>query len=193
MTRVKNISLLLMCALAIISAVWIDAAERKQEAWERIARDETLIIPGVGSNGVILGEDINEIINRFGRRNFRISQPGGTRELFKEVFKVASATKIYFNSIYYNDERKSAACVYHDRVVAVIGFDDKCVTIDSVNMRNGIKSYIFHYGNRNLSVIRGGSNGIYIYPELGIAAFDDGMDDTIDMFIVFPSHGGERE
>lgn len=181
--------LLFLSVLLMITYATIIAAERLTDARGKILQDGRLIVPGVGSNSMLLGEDIDDVIKHFGRKAFRISSPGGTGELFKQVFNVSSNTKIYFNSIYYNDDRKSAACVYRDRVVAIIGFDNDCITIDTVDLKNGINSYIFHYGNRNLSLIKGGANGIYLYPELGIAVADDGMDDTIDLYIVFPSRG----
>jgi len=157
-----------------------------------IVRDETMIVPGLGSNGIVIGEDVEAVIRRFGKQKFRISKPGRTSELFADVFKVASDTKIYFDSIYYNDERKCAACVFQSKVIAVIGFDAGRVTKDAVNLQSGISNFIYHYGNKNMKVLRSGANGIYVYHTLGIALADDDMNDTIDLFIVFVPPAGKQ-
>jgi len=52
-----------------------------------------MIVPGLGSNGIVIGEDIDAVIRRFGKHKFRISKPSHVGELFKNVFKIASDTK----------------------------------------------------------------------------------------------------
>jgi hypothetical protein len=160
---------------------------------ESIIHDETMIVPGLGSNGIVIGEDIDAVIRRFGKQKFRISKPNHVSELFKNVFKIVSDTKIYFDTIYYNDEQKCAACVFQGKVIAVIGFDTNRVTIDAVNLQSGINNFIFNYGNKNSKVLRSGTNGIYIYRDIGIAVVDDDMNDSIDLYIIFVPPFGKNK
>lgn len=160
---------------------------------EAIMRDETMIAPGFGSNGIVLGEDMDSVIRRFGKQKFRTSKPNHASELFRNVFKIASDTPIYFDSIYYNDERKCAACVFQGKVIAVIGFDTNRATIDAVNLQSGINNFIFNYGNRSIKVLRSGANGIYIYRDIGIAIVDDDMNDSIDLYMVFVPPVGQKK
>jgi len=159
---------------------------------DNIIRDETMIVPGLGSNGIVIGEDIDAVIRRFGKRKFRISKPSHGGELFKNVFKIASDTKIYFDTIYYNDEQKCAACVFQGKVIAVIGFDANRVTKDAVNLQSGINNFIYNYGNKNMKVLRSGTNGIYMYHAMGIALVDDDMNDSIDLFVIFVPPAGKK-
>jgi len=160
---------------------------------ENIIRDETMIVPGLGSNGIVIGEDIKTVTRRFGKQRFRISKPNHVSELFKNVFKISSDTKIYFDTIYYNDEQKCAACIFQGNVIAVIGFDTNRITIDAVNLQSGTNNFIFNYGNKNMKVLRSGPNGIYLYHDKGIAIVDDDMNDSIDLFIIFFPAVGKKK
>jgi hypothetical protein len=159
---------------------------------QTIIKDKTMIVPGVGSDGVILGENIETVFQRFGKKRFRISQADRVDELFQNVFKVQSETKLYFDAVCYNEADKFAVCVFQGTVIAVIGFDINRVTIDRANLRAGINNFIFNYGNRGLAVIRGGNNKIYMYRDIGIAAVDDNSNDMLDLYIVFGPPNGTR-
>jgi hypothetical protein len=159
---------------------------------EKILGDSALIAPGFGSEGIVLGEEMVKVAQRFGKSRFRISKPKMVNELFTHVFKVAGPVKIYFDTIYYNEDHKCAACVFRGNVVAVIGFENSRTTTDDVNIQSGADNFIFNYGNRNLKVLTGGMNKIYIYPELGIAVIDDNKNDTIDVYFVFAPGTGNK-
>lgn len=152
---------------------------------EKIIRDTTIVAPGYGSDGILINEDIESVVKRVGRTRFKISRPMYPGELFDNVFKVAARKKIYFEEIYYNDESRYAACVFHGKVIAIIGFDSNKVTSDAIKLQSGINSFIFNYGNRNLNVLKNDSNRIYLYSERGIAVVDDGGNDSIDLYIIF--------
>lgn len=192
MSRVISPSHILLAVCISLNFFLITDALGEFGSGDDIIRDETMIVPGLGSNGIVIGEDIEAVLQRFGKQKFRISKPSQVNELFKNVFKIASDTKIYFDSIYYNDYRKCAACVFQGRVIAVIGFDSNCVTKDAVNLESGINNFIFNYGNKNMIVLRSGTNGMYIYSALGIALADDDMNDSIDLFIVFAPPAGKN-
>lgn len=181
-------SLILICSGNVFNSLIAQIASADFYK-KTILNDKTAVVPGIGSDGVVLGEDIDQVLQRYGNKKFRISKPNRGNELFKNVFKVECAAKLYFDAIYYNDSDKFAVCVFQNIVIGVIGFDVNRVTIDRVNLQGGINNFIFNYGNKGLSVIRGGNNALYIYRGLGIIAVDDGTNDTIDMYIVFVPQG----
>lgn len=152
---------------------------------EKIIRDNNIIAPGIGAEGIVINEDIDTVLQRIGRNKFKFSKPRYPGELFKNVFKLNSKRKIYFESMYYHEDGKYTACVFHGKVIAIIGFNNDRTTTDLINLRNGINDFIYHYGNRNLYLFRSDSNGIYMYPDRGIAVVDDGMNDSIDLYLIF--------
>lgn len=152
---------------------------------EVIKHDASLLIPGFGASGIVLGEDSNSVIRRFKKHELKLSKPKKGDELFKSIFKISCSTKIYFDSLYYNDERKISFFVFHGKIVSIIGLDLNKATIDAVSLLQGVNNFIFHYGNKNLYIYKSGTHGIYLYPGLGIAIVDDDMNDTIDMYLVF--------
>lgn len=162
------------------------SSQERDELHQRIRSDTSLVVPGNGAEGVVLGEEIDGVLQRYRRDGFRVSRPPAFRELFKDVFNVDSEIKIVFDSLYFNEEKRVTLCVLRERVTAVIGLNGDRFTTDGVDLKKGINHFIFHYGNRDLAELRGGSNGIYLYPHLGIGAVDDGMNDSVDIYVVFP-------
>jgi hypothetical protein len=185
MQTIQNNILGIVFGLLFIFASSLAIAADEAVPFDKILRDGTLLAPGFGSDGILLNEDIAVVLKKFGRRKFKISKPRNPGELFKTVFKVNSSKKIYFESMYYHEEYKFTVCVFQGKVVAIIGFDNNRMTTESVNLRSGINSFIFYYGNRNLRLLKADSNGIYIYPDRGIAVIDDGMNDAIDLYLIF--------
>ncbi len=171
--------------LFLIFVLGISDVLGETELLDEIIHDNTIIGPGLGSEGVLINEEIDSVLKRIGRNKFKISKPRNTGELFNNIFKIKSKKKIYFESIYYHNENKYAVCVFQGRVIAIIGFDNNRMTTDSINLRSGITSFIFYYGNRNLNLLKADSNRIYLYPDRGIAVADDGMNDSIDLYVIF--------
>jgi hypothetical protein len=134
---------------------------------------------------LMLGETVDTVRQRFGRKAFRISRPEKAEEIFKHIYKIPCSLKIPFEIIFYDDEKHVAVCFYHDKVVAIIGFDNQCNTIDSVHLKNGINEFIYYYGNKNLEQLNSGNHALYLYPTRGIAVADDDLDDSIDSYLVF--------
>ncbi|HOT43341.1 MAG TPA: hypothetical protein PLM53_00600 [Spirochaetota bacterium] len=188
-------SIYLQIARVIVLIVAFDTAvvSGESEPYDRIVRDNTIIGPGLGSDGVLLNEDIEAVLKRFGRTKFKVSKPRHPEELFANVFKTNSTKKIYFDALYHHEDNKFTACVFQGTVMAIIGFDNGHVTTDSVNLRSGINSFIYYYGNRNLTLLKADSNGIYLYSALGIAVADDGMNDSIDLYLVFAVENSGRK
>ena len=174
-----------LVALVMALAVLFSPGLGKPVTRDTIIRDGAVIAPGFGSDEIMLGEDINAVINRFGTSRFRISRPDHACDLFAHVFKVAGPVTILFDAIYTNEERKCAACVLKGKVVAVIGFASGRSTSDDVNVQRGAENFVFNYGNCGLRVLTSGTNRIYCYPRIGMAIVDDDMNDTIDLYFIF--------
>ncbi|TFH42361.1 MAG: hypothetical protein E4G96_03605, partial [Chrysiogenales bacterium] len=168
-----------------VNSFYSSSSGKENELDKRVRGDHSIVTPGAGAEGVELGEDIDAVMLRFGRDGFRMSRPPGLRELFKDVFDVDGVVKLFFDRIYYSDDNKIAFCVLRDRVEAVIGLSGDRITIHGIELEKGVSNFIFNYGNRDLLLIRVGTNGIYLYRNLGIAVMDDGMNDSIDLYIVF--------
>lgn len=151
----------------------------------RLRLDTSLIAPGIGSNTILIGDEIDSVIQKKGRERFKISKPSKTGELFQDVFHLDNTLDIYFNTLYYNENDNYTLCVYNGKVVAILGLNNSVTTIDGVNLKSGINNIIFYYGNNNLLRLRKGSHGLYAYPASGIAVIDDDMNDTIDLYIIF--------
>ena len=76
---------------------------------------------------------------------------------------------------------------HNDRVSAIAGLNTFRVTSDSVSLQNGIDNFIYNYGNSGLAIMKKGSHAMYLYRKQGIAVIDDSVNDSIDMYLLFPS------
>jgi len=182
----KHVACIIIVTAALVCGVLMHAWSGSPGSRnDRILNDVALIDPGFGAEGIVLGEDINAVIIRFGKSRFKISKPARENELFAHVFRIAGPVKIYFDAIYNNEERTCAVCVFRKKVVAIIGFGSERTTADRVALQGGAENFIFNYGNKGLRELGGGLNKMYAYPGLGIAVVDDDADDTIDLYFVF--------
>lgn len=155
---------------------------------EKLRTDDSLIVPGIGSQTVLVGDMIDSIVQKSGREKFKISKPAKPGELFKDVFHISSKIQILFDAMYYSENSNYALCISHGKVVAIIGFINTGITSDGVSLKSGINNFIFYYGNTNLIRIQSGSHGLYIYQIKGMAVIDDDMNDSIDLYIIFSPH-----
>lgn len=190
MTIFSAVAALILFGGVMLLALSVPPALGRPVAGGKIISERTIIAPGTGAEGIMLGENISEVTRRFGKSRFRISRPARPAELFTHVFKVAGPAKIFFDVIYHNDGRKCAVCVSKGSVVAVIGLDSGRTTTDDVSLQSGAENFIFNYGNRGLRVLTSGNSTVYLYQQNGIAVVDDDTDDTIDLYLVFTPSGG---
>ncbi len=156
---------------------------------EKIHNDISLIVPGAGSEKIVLKENAETIINIKGYPD-SVSEFTETKDAIRHIFNEESGIKIPFNKIYYYKNQKSVFFINNSVVTGIAGLTNSRITSDSIDLRKGIEYFIFGYGNNKLTVLTksGDKNRdrIYLYPEAGIAVIDDGDDDVIDMYIVFP-------
>lgn len=158
---------------------------------EKLREDASLVAPGTGSEKIILGDNAETVIKIKGYPD-SVAEFDNAKDLFSHVFRIDSSVKILFTKIYYYTAKKYVVFLNKNTVSALAGLGSSGITPEAINLERGIGYFIFGYGNNELAVLSksGDRKGdkIYIYQELGIALADDGDDDVIDMYIVFPDH-----
>ncbi len=152
----------------------------------RIKNDPSLVAPGLGAEGVVLGEPVSSLLRDRGRPD-RVAAPGAVRHLFGAVFGYNAGPRVHFDRIFHYAYGRFSVFLLGDEVVAVAGYDPARVTTDAVNLVAGVESFLFNYGNSNLERLARRSSTMYVYPGMGIAVADDGNDDSIDLYLVFPA------
>jgi len=150
-----------------------------------IKHDDAVIIPGIGAEGILLGENIDELISISSYKNYQVSKPYAPKDLFKNVLKVVFSKKILFDHIYFFEKKKLFIFVLKHKVVAIAGSRDDRITLDSISLAKGVDFFIYNYGNQNCKKIKSAENIIIIYSKIGLAIIDDKSDNSIDMFLVF--------
>ncbi|HPQ54117.1 MAG TPA: hypothetical protein PK253_12790 [Spirochaetota bacterium] len=161
---------------------------------ERIRLDDSLIVPGSGAENIILGDTESEVRKRKGQPE-KTALFNEDHELFRDIFGISSPGGVYYRKIYHYSISGFMVFFYNDRVSAIAGLNTFRVTGDSVSLQNGVDNFVYHYGNRGLAVLKKGSHALYLYREQGIAVIDDSGNDSIDMYLLFPSAeapSGER-
>lgn len=171
-----------LCAV-LVAAAGMPPAE---ELALRIKNDPSLVAPGFGAEGVVLGERISSLLRDRGRPD-RVAAPGSAQHLFGAIFGYDAGPRIGFDRIFHYAYGRFSVFLRGDQVVAVACYDRARVTTDAVNLAAGAESFIFNYGNSGLERLARRSSTMYVYPNLGIAVADDGNDDSIDLVLVFPA------
>jgi hypothetical protein len=154
---------------------------------DRIISDLMLVVPGVGSEKAIIGSDLNEFLLRTRRANYKVTHPDKTGEIFSDILKIKTDIKIFFDYIYLNEETGSIIYSLNKVITAAGGLSADRYTENNVNFKAGVENFLFYYGNSDLVKIENSVSCVYIYKSVGIAVFDDGKNDSIDLYLVFPA------
>lgn len=152
---------------------------------EMVIQDESLIVPGVGAERIILGGTTAQLEKWYAGDTFKNVVKDTSADVFRDVFKVKCGYSVPFNEIRYYTKNKASVFLLNLRVTAVAGNSNERVTSDSIELEKGVEYFIYSYGNKALKRIRDGNSSMYIYPDEGIAVFDDDNDDDIDLYLVF--------
>jgi hypothetical protein len=150
----------------------------------RLTADETLIVPGVGAEKCLIGEDIAALETRLGNPQRRVKHTK-TEEVFQHIFAIPCEVKIPFDAIYYYGEGKGIFFLHHNTIAAIAGSAKNRVTSNAVSLEKGVQQFVFHYGNNQLTQMQKGRHRAYLYHRKGIAVFDDDGNDGINLYIVF--------
>lgn len=151
---------------------------------EDLKRDNTLFIPGIGAESIVLNESSDNLLNRIGPPDTILAFKK-RKELFKDVFHVQSPKKIYFTQLFYFQKKQFIVFLNKGCAIAIAGFKRSRCDYNSVNLEKGTDYFLFNYGNNNLYTLHKAGSSIYIYPSRGVAIADDKLDNLIDIYIVF--------
>ncbi len=150
-----------------------------------VRSDTALIAPGMGAEGVLLGDTQKELaaLSFSADKEASFDEP---KDLFADIYGESVNLKIPYSKIYYYETRRFVVFMNRDAVTAIAGMNTGRVTADSVGLENGMQHFMFNYGNEGLAIVTKNPHRLLIYRSLGIAVADDEGDGTIDMYIVFP-------
>jgi hypothetical protein len=172
----------------VLLVVLLGARQPSIDLEIKLRTDPSLIVPGVGAESIVLGEEYGAVLSRMGPPQ-RSARFPSRKDLFLDVYKQKSPLEIRFDRILYYDVKKVVVFLTAGRVYAIAGLDRHRVTVDAVNLDSGLNYFIFRYGNEGLHRAVRGNSRCYIYEQEGIAVMDDGEDNIIDMYVVFPLQG----
>lgn len=178
--RINHIRLL--TALLVLPLLGMSLGE---DGRIKLRSDRVLVVPGIGAEGVELGEDVAVLVSLVGYPE-KIVNPGEKKEIIRDIFNARASLSLYYDKVYYYQTRKSIFFIKQGRVSAIAGLERSRVTIDSVDLNAGLENFIFNYGNEGLEVLERQKGRLYIYSRIGILVADDRGDNSIDLFIVFP-------
>lgn len=153
---------------------------------QRIIYDETLIVPGIGAEKIILNESISQLNDSYKGQEYRLVKLKEQSEIFTAIYKININTGLVFNEIRYYYNNNTVAFIKNNIIQAVVGLKMDRITVDAVDLSRGAEFFIYHYGNESMKVYEESSGILYMYQNKGIAIFDDNNDDTIDLYMVFP-------
>ena len=153
---------------------------------KRVLEDASLIVPGIGSEKIVLGSSESDVVRMYPRSEYVISRPGSS-ELFRDVLKIETNIQVVFDKVFHFNEDRFAVFLVRGRVCAITGFSLEKVTARGVALDRGADYFVFSCGNKGMKAVKQGKNVLYLYADAGIAIADDDGDDDIDLYAVFPS------
>ena len=154
---------------------------------ERIINDETLVVPGMGAEKIIIHEPVAILNSTYQGLDYRLAKVGDNQDVFRDILKINNKNGIVFNEIRYFYGNNVVVFIKNNIVQSVAGMNTDRITLDSVDLGRGASYFVFNYGNESLTVYKKPNGYVYIYAAKGIAVFDDDNDDSIDLYMVFPA------
>lgn len=171
-----------MAALVLLSAHSGAGASHQ----DRIRADEGLVIPGVGSEKICVGDSYDAVRRVKGRSSYRVVSAKTDKNFLFDVLKIKSCgLHIPFDAIWYFYNSQLIVLFNAGKVSGVCTSNKDRVTSEGVAIGKGISFFVYSYGNEGLLRCGDGVHKIHVYPQRGIALFDDHGDDNIDMVLVF--------
>ncbi len=105
--------------------------------------------------------------------------------LFEDVFKLKEVDDVPFDCMLVYGYPDITVGLKNGKVQFVIGDSRQRVTSSGVSLEKGVQYIIFRMGNEGLHILERTEKSLYMYSTRGIAFFDDGSDDSIEMYAVF--------
>lgn len=165
---------------------FVSVAQTEKDNFENLVRnDRSMVVPGKGGEGVLLGEESSAAEGRLTEKNFMVSRFRNKLDLYRDILNVELPFKIFFDKIIYFPDHKTVLLSFNGRINSIIGLNNRKITSDSIDLEKGIEYILFNYGNEHLLTLKNKNGTIYIYGKTGIAFVDDDSDNSLDMYILF--------
>lgn len=190
MKRIALIGIIAVTLLALDVHGSVPERESSEDA-ARVVRDSSLVVPGVGAEGILLGMKVEEVKELKGEPE-RVTQKKRWM-LFEDVFKLKEVDDVPFDSMLVYGYPDVTVGLKSGKVQFVIGQSSQRVTSSGVSLERGVQYLIFRMGNEGLHILERTEKSLYMYSTRGLALFDDGSDDSIEMYAVFKPSDLVRE
>jgi len=173
--------------MVVVVFASVPEKEKRSEEASRVVYDSTIVVPGVGAEGVLLGMTLEEVKDLKGEPG-RVTKKKRWK-LFRDVFHLKEITDVPFDMMLVYNHPDVTVGLKDCRVRFVIGQSQQRVTNAGVSLEKGVSYVIFRMGNEGLRILERTQKSLYMYRTRGVAFFDDGSDDSIEMYTVFdPNH-----
>ncbi len=183
----RNMKMVIAAILVLFVAVVVFASvpekETRSKEASRVVSDSTLVVPGVGAEGVVLGMTLKEIKELKGEPR-RVTEKKRWK-LFRDVFHLKEIADVPFDMMIEYGYPGITVGLKDSKVQFVIGQSQQRVTNSGVSLEKGVSYVIFQMGNEGLHILERTQKSLYMYRNRGVAFFDDGSNDSIDMYAVF--------
>ncbi|MCX8122595.1 MAG: hypothetical protein N3F66_00340 [Spirochaetes bacterium] len=182
MKKIKRLSMyIIWYVLALyLSAVY---AENQSSLHSIVLKDETLIVPGTGASGIVIGMPEREVVLIKGKPFEKTKSV--VHEFFKDVLKINSPSQLHFNYLYIYKSPSAFIGIYKEKVSFIVVWNSTGILIEGIPLSKGLQAIVYHYGNEGMLSISGADGKICIYSSKGIAFIDDKNDNSIDGIIIF--------
>ncbi len=174
-----------LCVILVFIQVITQAQTGERDIDKLIREDRKLVVPGRGGEGVLIGEETSAAGGRLSGNNFSLSRFRIELDLYRDILKVESPHRIFFDRILYYPDLDTILLSRKGRVNGIVGLNRMRITSDAVSLDKGLEYILFSYGSENLVTLKKKKGTIYIYLKSGIAFIDDNSDNSLDMYILF--------
>ncbi|HOO70577.1 MAG TPA: hypothetical protein PK926_02370 [Spirochaetota bacterium] len=151
---------------------------------EIINNNTRVIVPGIGAEGVLLGDKEGDVIRKYKDSDISIIRTE-KKDFFSDVLRINAPCPVYFNKIIKIANANIACFLYNGSVCAITGSNNDSVVLNNISIINGVDYFIYSFGNRGIIKFQSGKNQLLLYAEKGICIADDDNDNDIDLYAVF--------
>ena len=147
--------------------------------YEIINNNTRVIVPGIGAEGVLLGDKEGDVIRKYKATDISIIRTE-KKDFFSDVLRINAPCQVYFNKIIKIANANIACFMYNGSVCVITGSNNDRVVLNNISIINGIDYFIYSFGNKGISKFQSGKNHLLLYAEKGICIADDDNDNDND-------------
>jgi len=167
----------------LFDAESINAQLAETQLKSLVLKDESLVVAGIGTTGLVLGMMEKEVVLIKGKPFLKTEKVD--QDLLADVLKVRVIMKLPFTHLYIYDNSNVIIGFSGDIVTFILVWHPQGVLIDGIPLSKGIASIVFNYGNDGLTVINDEKSSLYFYLERGVSFIDENGDNSVDGVLIF--------